>query len=85
MGIEPIRVKYNDPVDSNYLGVGISQDNLMTKAVFSWSLLMFTQNGWIATDSGSVDVDGQDYIDWNGNNKFPFQFVAEKIDVTLFN
>lgn len=77
----------------NYLGVISQNDNLIDSAYLVYTLYNKTV---IAEDgdtpesinvvqiySGTVTLAGSDYTSWNGDNNYPYNFVAEKLSLTI--
>lgn len=46
------------------------------------SVIVITKGGLPLVD-GYIKCEGADYKAWDGNNKFPFQFVADKIGLGI--
>jgi hypothetical protein len=55
-------------------------DDFLTYARFSWWL--FGENG-CNVDTGIINCDGEDYLEWTGDNEFPYIFVAERLGLEL--
>ena len=77
--IEPIRYTDED-VLSTQIRVGIVEDDLATFSRFAWWL--FTAEG-APVDSGVIICDGDNYLSWDGNNEFPYEYTATTIGVVL--
>jgi hypothetical protein len=73
--IVPVKANFSDTANSVYLGVRIVSDNLKSECTVYWQLMY--QSG-TATMVGNATISGTDYTNWNGNNLYPFQFVASK-------
>lgn len=44
---------------------------------------VYTPKGGIPIVDGYVKCEGADYKNWDGNNKYPFTFVASKIGIAI--
>ncbi len=78
--ITPIKAIFNKP-EANRLSVEIQNDNLTASAQFSYKLLLEK----IFVMNGIVNCTEEDYLSWNGNNDFPFNFVAEQLGLTIID
>jgi len=78
--IQPFKVKWNDTVNVDHLGVNIKNDNLSSSATFYWALMDST--GLIHID-GYTTIINSDYTNWNGNNIFPFSFIGKKLNLVF--
>ena len=76
-----VPIKWNpDTPDATQIQVWNASDNLDTQCTFGWQLL--TSSGEFV-DTGSIFCTGQDYLNWDGNRQWPYNFVADTIGVTL--
>jgi hypothetical protein len=88
--INPVAYKMNSPQPNN-LGVRLIDDNLKDAAILFWELISIvdaigSNPGSITrVDRGNMSLDSSDYSQWNGNNTFPFTFVAGKLGLTIIN
>lgn len=88
--ITPIKAKFNDVELSDALFVKIFNDNLYNSCVFQWKLgtlkpslaTGFSYSLNIKAES-NVTCDGLNYTNWDGNNEFPFEYVANLLDLTI--
>lgn len=55
-------------------------DNLQDSCSFGWQLL--TEEG-APLDTGAIQCTGVDYLQWDGNRQFPYDYVANTLSVTL--
>jgi hypothetical protein len=77
--IQPIDYTGNG-IMSTQLKVSILNDDLESSCNFEWKL--FSDAG-ACTDKGIIICSGNDYLGWNGNNDFPYTYVATNIYHTL--
>jgi hypothetical protein len=89
MEIQPIQIWNNgQTVQATNLNVIIINDNLKDTAVLYWQLLNASEQEeetvttLLLTD-GNFSIDGDNYTNWDGNNLYPYQFVAENLNITL--
>lgn len=78
--INPFKAKYTDTVNVDHLGVRIINDNLNNACTLYWALL--DKYGVIHLE-GNATITGAAYTTWNGNNAYPFQFVANQYGLTF--
>jgi hypothetical protein len=78
--ITPFKAQFDKP-EVNKMIVSITGDNLTNQASFSYTLLADD----ISVINGYTYCGGEDYSDWNGNNDFPFNFVADTIGVEIID
>ena len=76
----PFKPNWQDISMAKYLNVSITSDNLQDKASFHW--VLFADNA-IPLQMGDVVCEGQDYSNWDGDNYYPFQFVADKLGLAI--
>jgi hypothetical protein len=91
--IEPITAwKNGEQLEANLLNAYIINDNLATSCSFYYSLntsgegteampLIMGQ----AVAEGNLTMDGENYLAWNGSNDYAFDYIAEKLNLTLIN
>jgi hypothetical protein len=89
--IEPITAwKNGEQLEANLLNAYIINDNLATSCSFYYSLntsgegteampLIMGQ----ALAEGNLTMDGEQYLAWNGSNDYAFEYIAEKLNLTL--
>jgi len=81
--IEPIKAKFTDIQDSNYLVVHIAFDNLTDHCSLYWEMATVDGDNYSMNDSGNVVIKGSDYTNWNGNNEYPYTFTADQLGLTI--
>jgi hypothetical protein len=91
--IEPITAwKNGEQLEANLLNAYIINDNLQSSCSFYYSLntsgegteampLIMGQ----AVAEGNLTMDGANYLAWNGSNDYAFNYIAEKLNLTLIN
>jgi hypothetical protein len=89
--IEPVTAwKNGEQLEANLLNAYIINDNLATSCSFYYSLntsgegteampLIMGQ----AVAEGNLTMDGENYLAWNGSNDYAFDYIAEKLNLTL--
>jgi hypothetical protein len=89
--IEPVQAwKNGEQLEANLLNAYIINDNLATSCSFYYSLntsgdgteampLIMGQ----AVAEGNLTMSGQDYIDWDNSNEQAYEYIAEKLNLTL--
>jgi hypothetical protein len=77
--IKPVQFT-NEQILAEYLKVVIIEDDLTSFARFAF--ILFTSE-MVTVDSGIVRCEGTDYTDWDGNNEFPYIYVASQINIEL--
>jgi hypothetical protein len=89
--IQPITAwKNGEQLEANLLNAYIINDNLATSCSFYYSLntsgdgteampLIMGQ----AVAEGNLTMSGQDYIDWDNSNEQAYEYIAEKLNLTL--
>jgi len=88
--IEPITIwKNGEQLEANFLN-STSQDNLLNGCTFYYQLISggdgtelmpITYGQTIA--EGSVQMNGKDYLNWNGTNDSAYFYIAKKLNLTL--
>ena len=78
--IVPFKAKWNDTTNVDHLGIKIIFDDLHATATLYWALM--DSNGVVHYDSNDF-IRGVDYTSWNGNNSFPFTFIADKNNIVF--
>lgn len=91
--IQPVNVWVNGEVKvATKLHCVISYDDMATYASFSYTLQQDSpaQEGEPVTPvmllviaTGMVTMNGQDYLDWDDSNEAAYQYVAEKLNLTI--
>jgi hypothetical protein len=89
--IETISAWKNGEIqEANLLNVYIINDNLQSSCSFYYSLcasgegteampLVIGQN----LAEGNITMDGENYLNWDGDNDYAFTYIAEKLNLTL--
>lgn len=73
--IDSFKAKFTDTLDVSRLYVIINSD-VLNQCQFSYRLCDNLKNN---ATIGIIMCTGDDYGKWDGNNEFPFTFVAENI------
>lgn len=66
--------------DATQLQVWNVNDNLESSCTFGWQLL--TQQG-APIDTGAIECSGVEYLNWDGNRQFPYDYVANFLGLIL--
>jgi hypothetical protein len=91
--IEPVTAwKNGEQLEANLLNAYIINDNLATSCSFYYSLSSSGEGteamplviGQTLAE-GNITMDGQDYIDWDNSNEQAYEYIAEKLNLTLIN
>ena len=89
--IESVLVwKNGEQLDASLLNAIIVNDNLETACTFYYQLL----TGGDGTEAmpisvgqsvaeGNISLNGEDYLAWNGSNDYAYEYIAEKLNLTL--
>ena len=81
-----IQIKPTQIVDeknlATQLSVFSSEDNLSTNCSFIW--MLYDEKGEYV-NNGVIECTGTDYASLNGDNKFPYNFVCNKLSLTPIN
>jgi hypothetical protein len=91
--IEPITAwKNGEQLEANLLNAYIINDNLATSCSFYYSLNTSGEGTEAmpmimgqAVAEGNLTMDGEQYLGWNGSNDYAFDYIAEKLNLTLIN
>lgn len=90
--IEPVQIWMNGTNrTAEILDVRIINDDLATSCTFYWEL---KEASTPATDDtpeqagqqlaqGNISMSGEDYENWDNSNEEAYEYIAEKINVTL--
>lgn len=90
--IEPFQIwKDGENKTASLLSAKIVNDNLSTSCTFYWNLFeeqpvdpeVPTGPSYVTLAEGNVDMNNEDYQNWDGSNDSAYLFVAEKINVTI--
>ena len=68
-------------ITATQLAVIIEQDDLSTKCQVVFQL--FQADGTPVLDAEHCTIDGTDYSDWNGDNNYPYTYVANRYGLVL--
>jgi hypothetical protein len=89
--IEPVQVwKNGEQLEANLLNAIIVNDNLESACTFYYQLM----TGGDGTEAmpitvgqsvaeGNISLDGENYLSWNGSNDYAYDYIAEKLNLTL--
>jgi hypothetical protein len=89
--IEPVKVwKNGEQLEATLLNAMIVNDNLESACTFYYQLL----TGGDGTEAmpitygqsvaqGNISLSGEDYLGWNGSNDYAYDYIAEKLNLTL--
>jgi hypothetical protein len=89
--IEPVTIwKNGESQKANLLNAYIINDNLQSSCSFYYSLCASGEGteamplviGQTLAE-GNVKMDGENYLDWDGDNDYAFTYIAEKLNLTL--
>lgn len=89
--IEPVQAwKNGEQLEANLLNAYIINDNLATSCTFYYSLCSSGEGtealplvlGQVVAD-GNLTMSGEDYIAWDNSNEQAYQYIAEKLNLTL--
>jgi len=89
--IEPVTAwKNGEQLEANLLNAIIIRDNMENFAEFYYSLnaggegteAMPLVIGQVVAD-GNITMNGEDYLGWNGSNDYAYDYIAEKLNLTL--
>jgi hypothetical protein len=89
--IEPVQVwKNGEQLEASLLNAIIVNDNLESACTFYYQLL----TGGDGTEAmpitygqsvaeGNISLNGEEYLEWNGRNDYAYDYIAEKLNLTL--
>jgi hypothetical protein len=89
--IEPVTAwKNGEQLEANLLNAYIINDNLATSCSFYYSLntsgdgteAMPLVLGQVVAE-GNLTMSGEDYIAWDNSNEQAYEYIAEKLNLTL--
>ena len=89
--IESVTIwKNGESQEANLLNAYIINDNLATACAFYYSICSSGEGteafplvvGQTLAE-GNVQMSGEDYLAWDGDNNFAFSYIAEKLNLTL--
>lgn len=88
--IQPITIWYNgENKTGSELNVVLSYDNLEDRGIFQYDIKeAVTQEGdylvgGLSLSNGYINIEGEDYQNWDNSNNAAYQFVASKLNVTI--
>ena len=88
--IQPITIWYNgENKTGSELSVVLSYDNLKDKGIFQYDIKEgVTQQGdylvgGLSLSNGYINIEKEDYQNWDNSNDAAYQFVASKLNVTI--
>ena len=88
--IQPISIWYNgENKIGSEINVVLSYDNLEDRGIFQYEIKeSVTQQGdfligGLSLSNGYINIEGQEYLDWDNSNQQAYEFVASKLNVTL--
>jgi hypothetical protein len=88
--IQPITIWYNgENKTGSELSVVLSYDNLEDKGIFQYHIKEGVSQqgdylvGGLSLSNGYINIDGQDYQNWDNSNDAAYQYVATKLNVTI--
>lgn len=87
--IEPIAIwKNGESFEANLLNAYIINDNLATSCTFYYQLCSSGEDplgiGQILAD-GNITMSGEDYLNWDNSNDQAYSYIAEKLNIIIFN
>jgi hypothetical protein len=89
--IKPIIIwKNGESQEANLLNAYIINDNLQSSCSFYYSLCASGEGteamplviGQTLAE-GNLTMDGENYLNWDGDNNYAFTYIAEKLNLTL--
>jgi hypothetical protein len=89
--IESVQIwKNGEQLEASLLQAIIVNDNLESVCTFYYQLLTGgdgTEAMPIAVGQsvaeGNISLSGEDYLGWNGSNDYAYDYIAEKLNLTL--
>jgi hypothetical protein len=82
--------KNGESQEANLLNAYIINDDLLTSCSFYYQLLSSgkgTQTMPLVIGQtlaeGNINMNGQDYLDWDNSNEAAYVYIAEKLNLTL--
>lgn len=76
----PFKVAFDETKLAHWLHVTSTNDNLKSHCKFNW--VLFSEDMTLLK-MGEVKCEGEDYLNWDGNNEFPFTYVSNEIEVAI--
>jgi len=89
--IEPVQVwKNGERLEASLLNAIIVNDNLESACTFYYQLMTGGQGTEAMPISvgqsvaeGNISLSGEDYLEWSGDNNYAYEYIAEKLNLTL--
>jgi hypothetical protein len=89
--IQPVTAwKNGEQLEASLLNATIVNDNLESACTFYYQLLTGgdgTEAMPIAVGQsvaeGNISLIGEEYLEWNGSNDYAYDYIAEKLNLTL--
>ena len=89
--IEAVQIwKNGEQLEATLLNAIIVNDNLETACTFYYQLMTGGQGTEAMPISvgqsvaeGNISLSGEDYLAWNGSNDYAYDYIAEKLNLTL--
>lgn len=78
--IAPVKAKYTDSLNSEYLKAVIVGDDMVSSGTFYYQLL---DSNCTCTMAGNATIDGEAYQSWAGSSEEAYIYIANKIGVTI--
>jgi hypothetical protein len=82
--------KNGESQEANLLNACIISDNLESSCSFYYSLCSSGEGtealplviGQTLAE-GNITMNGEEYLEWNGSNDYAYEYIAEKLNLTL--
>ena len=84
--IQPIQTWVNGSTQTaSELDARIINDDLSNSATFYWELKTVSTEEQPAVQlaQGNVNISGEDYDNWGGDNDYAYAFIAKQINVSI--
>ena len=89
--IESVLVwKNGEQLEASLLNAIIVNDNLESACTFYYQLMTGGQGTEAMPISvgqsvaeGNISLSGEDYLSWSGDNNYAYEYIAEKLNLTL--
>ena len=83
--IQPIQLWVNGSIQTvNYFNLNISYDDLQSSCLFQYQLIPDIKTG-VAVGNGSLVMDGNEYLTWDGSNTDAYNYALTKLNLTPIN
>lgn len=89
--IKPISIwKNGESIEAKILNASIINDNLTSCCTFYYQLCEATKEtemqhltiSSVLVD-GNLNISGDEYLEWDGNNDYAYSYIAEQLNLTL--